>query len=219
MAQIEDLKALDLDKVKPELLKTRIKELLSDYQKEEDKTVFNREAKDNISKVYELVKKYCPQAIVKEEAIEATEKQTSKKKKKGVTKTEPEAEPEQDHHAKARKEISQKAMAEVHEIGKEIEACRQVIKEYNKKKKEAEGKEPVKKTRLTKLKEKLLGIAGLIPDKLKADHDVRDKTEKILLDTLSEIKKAWEMNIIKPAQEAIKEKFIEMEGKHHKKEA
>lgn len=94
----------------------------------------------------------------------------------------------------------------------ELEACRAAIREYNKRKKEAEGPKP-KKTRFTKLKEKLLALVGLIPESLQDDINVQRETEKILLDTHQKLVTTWKMDRVKakPGADAIKEKFDQME--------
>lgn len=112
------------------------------------------------------------------------------------------------------KESSKKILDELKELEPELEACRATIREYNKKKKAVEGEKP-KKTRYTKLKEKLLSLVSLMPDKLKEDIDVQRKTEKILLTTHRELVNAWGMNKVKakPGAEAIKDKFEAIEEK------
>lgn len=65
MAKIEDLKNLDLKKVKPAELKSTIEKILEDYQNEEDKAGFEKEAKKNIDELYQLVQTASPDAIQK----------------------------------------------------------------------------------------------------------------------------------------------------------
>ena len=123
---------------------------------------------------------------------------------------------EQKESEKAR---SKRILAELKDLKPELDRCRTVVNEANKKKREAEGAKP-KKTRLTKLKTKLLSIARLIPPQLKDNPDVQKKTEKILLTAHRELVNAWGMDKVKakPGAEAIKEKFDAMEEKVEKPE-
>lgn len=112
------------------------------------------------------------------------------------------------------KERSKRILAELNELKPELDRCRAVVSEANKKKREAEGAKP-KKTRLTQLKNKLLSIAGLIPPQLKDNLDVQKKTEKILLTAHKELVSVWGMDKVKakPGADAIKEKFGATEEK------
>ncbi len=112
------------------------------------------------------------------------------------------------------KERSKRILAELQELKPELDRCRAVVSEANKKKRDAEGAKP-KKTRLTQLKNKLLSIAGLIPPHLKENLDVQKKTEKILLTAHKELVSAWGMDKVKakPGADAIKEKFDALEEK------
>jgi hypothetical protein len=114
---------------------------------------------------------------------------------------------------------SKRILEELDELQPELERCRAVVSEANRKKREAQGSKP-KKTRLTQLKNKLLSIAGLIPPQLKDNPDVQKKTEKILLTAHRELVNAWGMNKVKakPGAEAIREKFDAMEDKSEKTE-
>lgn len=221
MAKLEDLQNLDLSKIKrPELAKA-IQEFLKEYEIEDNKDLFIRSSEESVEKFYSLVEQISPEAIPErklESDQEAEAKKGREKKKNQEKETEAKSEAqeqkeptheEREFASRARKEKSKKAMEDLDEVDGQIEACREVIREYNKKKRA--GKEPAKKTRLTKLKDKLLGIASLIPPKLKEDKVVRDKTERILLRTLNDLKKAWGMSVAKKAQEAIKQKFDQLD--------
>jgi hypothetical protein len=220
MITIEDLKSIDLDKVPEESIKEQIQELLNEYEEVEDKESFQKDTAKSISKIYSMVKAISPEAIEGESEDKPTGKRAYKKResKKNTNKQEAEIPfPEKDE--KKKEADSKQAMKEIEEIGVEIEACRRVIRDYNKQKRDAEGKTPVKKLRITKLKDKLLGIGKLIPEKLKDDKDVRDDTKRILLETLRSIKKSWGLNVIKPAEDGIKEQFAAMDEKQKQKEA
>lgn len=302
MAKIEDLQNLDFDKIKSDPLKKAVKDLVADYEKEDDKAFFQDAAKDNIDKLFSMVKSHSPEAIqksekkpaempAKKEKSEATEsgsddlrsltrevtdeltdlgidldgedetiiattrmdleeamdessdtKFTSQVKKavesfqefasdisdtkirklavasvdklaKALELEKPEAKPKPDKR-EADKKKSKEILEELKKLDPELEACRAVIREHNKKKREAQGTKP-KKTRYTKLKEKLLSLINLMPDNLKNDVKVQRKTEKILLTTHRELVAAWGMNKVKakPGAEAIKDKFDVMEEK------
>ncbi|MTI26304.1 hypothetical protein [Fulvivirga kasyanovii] len=118
-----------------------------------------------------------------------------------------------------RHEKSKKIMEELQEVEKDIEQCRAVIREHNKKKRESEGPKP-KKTRYMQLRERLLSIANLIPDKLKENLEVQQETEAVLLSTHSKLIKVWGMNKLKAklGEKAIKERFDAMEEKIEKEE-
>ena len=101
----------------------------------------------------------------------------------------------------------------------ELADCDAELKELRKAKREREGIKPKQKTRYTKLKEKLLAVIVLIPDKLKNDLKTQQQTEKILLATHRDLIKAWGMNKVsaKAGENAIKERFDQLEEKITKK--
>lgn len=204
---LEDLRNLDLEKIKIDSLQQAIMTLLIDYEKEDDKEAFENAANENIEMLFNLVSKHAPDALPKEESAE--EQQAPAEQQGQQDRYDAEEEQRQ------KKEKSKRALTEVEEISSEIDECRRVIREYNKQRRQA--KPPVKKTRLTKLKEKFVGIANLIPDKLKENKNVREQTEKVLLDALADLKKAWQMNVIKQAQEAIRKKFEQLD-KHEEED-
>lgn len=350
MTKIEDLQNLDFDKIKSEPLKKAVKNLVADYKKEDDKAFFQEAAKDNIDKLFSMVKAHAPEAIAtkkdtsgiyttsdgfkwklmaKEEAkkrfkenkevyglnrddesealiedakdfdrfdefgIEQGKEEKKPSKPTGPTKElvrevideltdlgidlegedetiiattrmdleealdessdakfksqvkkavesfqdftsdisdakikkqaiatvnklvnvldEPKSKPDK---READKKKSKEILEELKKLDPELEACRSVIREHNKKKREAQGAKP-KKTRYTKLKEKLLSLVSLIPDNQKEDINIQRKTEKILLTTHRELVNAWGMNKVKakPGAEAIKDKFDALEEK------
>lgn len=98
------------------------------------------------------------------------------------------------------------------EIGPNLEACRTALKEYRKLIQSEKEPKP-QKTRITKLKERLLGLIALIPKERKEDEKVLDQTEEILLDTLHRLTDLWGMSRIHPAEKAITEKFNQLEAK------
>ena len=121
---------------------------------------------------------------------------------------------------KADAATSKKIMEQLKKLEPELAKCRTTIREYNKKKREAEGPKP-RKNRYTRLKERLLSLVSLIPDKLQDDPQVYAKTEKILLKTHRELVEVWQMSKVKAKHgaEAIKDTFDAMEEKTQKKKA
>lgn len=330
MATIKDLIALDFSKSKADntsALKTAIDKIIEDYNQEEDKEFFEKEAAKNIDALYSMVEEYAPEAIPKadkekseakgkEKAVKASpdnsdglrearkpNKQLSKngnskksKTRPGLTKAlirdvideltdlgidlkgeseiviasarmdleealdsnddelenlvkeavqnfrdwldeireDPKATPAIALVNKliialgektipevvpSKREKSKQFMEKLEGIEGDIEACRAVIREHNRKKREAEGPKP-KKTRYTQLREKLLAVISIIPDKLKDDQEVQQKTEGILLHTHRELVRAWGMSKVKAkaGANAIKEKFDALEEKTAKDE-
>jgi|GEM_PF-4493372 len=93
-----------------------------------------------------------------------------------------------------------------------IAECKEKISEYRKQKAELSEPKP-KKSRITKLKERLLALVSLIPKEMKDDEAVLCETEEILLDTLEGLAKLWGLKRIQGAEKAIEEKFNQLEEK------
>ncbi len=81
MATIQDLLMVNLDKVPSAPLKEAITNFLKDYKKESDKTTFEQEHRENISKLMSMVQRYAPDAVGNP-ATPKTEKKPSGKKEK-----------------------------------------------------------------------------------------------------------------------------------------
>ncbi len=114
---------------------------------------------------------------------------------------------------KRQKEASKATLQKMdQEVGPNLEACRTALKEYRKQVQSEKEPKP-QKTRITKLKERLLGLISLIPKEKKEDEKVLDQTEEILLDTLHRLTDLWGMSRIHPAEKAITEKFDQLESK------
>ena len=114
----------------------------------------------------------------------------------------------------SKEERSKRILEELAALEPELAQCRAVVKEANRKKREAEGPKP-KKRRATKLREKLLQLAALIPPNLKDNLDVQEKTEKILLKTHSQLIEAWGMSKVQAEHgaKAIEKRFDDIEEK------
>ncbi|MBL6450034.1 hypothetical protein JMN32_27215, partial [Fulvivirga sp. 29W222] len=70
MATIKDLIALDFSKSEADninTLKTAIDKIIEDYNQEDDKEFFEKEAGKNIDALYTMVEEYAPEAIVKDD--------------------------------------------------------------------------------------------------------------------------------------------------------
>ena len=130
-------------------------------------------------------------------------------------KTEEQKEGEKKEARKQKEARSKEVIKKVkREVEPDLDACRQAIKEHKQKMKEENPPEPKpKKTRITKLHERLLSLVALIPDEHKEDTELLDKTEKILLDTLHKLTNLWGMSRTRPAEKAIEERFDKLEGK------
>jgi hypothetical protein len=92
--------------------------------------------------------------------------------------------------------------------------CREKLKEERKRKFESgEIKPRAKKTLVTKLRIELLKTVTLIPKNLKEDATVLERTQKVILTFLNELKSIWGLNKIKPIQDELEEKFKKLEEK------
>lgn len=240
MAKIGDLKKVDLSKV-PDELAQRIDEFLKDYDQLSETPKIRAELSENIKIFYDMVKEFSPEAIPDnkkkaEEKVDESQRKPEKSKsqktqKKEGVKTEkqepkeavkkPEARPpskkkkENTAEPKDNKELLEQLKA----LEPKLENCRRVIREHNAQKREAQGPKP-KPTRHTQLKQKLLAIVSLIPEKFIKDSKVLERTEEILLDAHSQLMEVWGMDKVKgkPAASAIQEKFDSIEEKQLKEE-
>ena len=118
---------------------------------------------------------------------------------------------------------NKRILEELAALQPELDKCRTLYLEANRKKREAKGddKPKSKPTRLTKLKTKTLSLVQIIPPKLKDNLRVQDETKAILLKTYWDLVKLWNMDTkrAKAGAEAIEEKFEAMEEKTEKKNA
>lgn len=194
---IQDLQAIDLEKVTYPTIKATAVELLEDYadEAEENRADFLKDAQEAIDAVYKMIQVNSPEALPgnKDEKNVSDDTNDSSKdapKKKKLTKTEMDA------------------------FEEEIKQCKTAIKEYNAKKREGKPKKPPKK-RHEKIESHLLSIGNLVPDNLKDNLDILEETEKILSKTGIAIMKLYRMDEleIKEVQEEIKEKYEQKEEK------
>lgn len=112
-------------------------------------------------------------------------------------------------------ENSAMTMADIEKSLGELEACRLEINSLNKKKRELTGKPRTAKTTYTKLKEKLLSLISLMPNKIKEDAKAIKETQRILNVTHKELAKAWGMNKLdtERIKNALTEKFENLKEK------
>ena len=95
--------------------------------------------------------------------------------------------------------------------------CRRKLKEERKQKLAAgEIKKPVKRRLTTRLKENMSKIIGMMPKAIKEDPKKIERTEKAIQKFLSELKRIWGMNRIKPIEDELKEKFTKLKEKAEK---
>lgn len=116
-----------------------------------------------------------------------------------------------------KKAKSKKVLEKVKEYDADIEACRAVIREYNKKKKESEPPKP-KPTRLTKLKNHIAAIIKLTPPAIEGDEKVQEGNRKGSELILNHFMPLWGMNQVKQAKSSMKKELDEMEEKIEGKE-
>ena len=84
MAKIEDLRKLDLSKVPDEYkdLADGVKQLIDDYDKESDKTFFEKEAQGNIDAYLDMVNRIVPGAIEEKKADSKNKTESNRGKEK-----------------------------------------------------------------------------------------------------------------------------------------
>ncbi len=192
---IEKLQQVQLEKVQPEALREMLEDMLSDYDKTNDKEAFNEIAQENIEKVFLLVEKMSPSAL------KAKEKNSENKKE--ITKKTEET-----------KAASKTIKKELEVLNKDIKVCRAKIKKYNEEKRKNTPKKP-KPTRHSKIKSHFVSIANLIPPTHKDNLNVQKEAKKVLLKAYREIMNTYKMNRIKTevGEKALEELYDKIEEK------
>lgn len=112
-------------------------------------------------------------------------------------------------HQQEQKKTRSKAMVEKSEqILDDLAICRQKLKE-DRQRKIASGEIvlPKKKPLVTKLRNDLVQIVGLIPDKLKTDAKAIERTQRALKKFLNELKDIWGITKINAIEDGINEKI------------
>ncbi len=183
---IQQLLALDVEKVQPTLLQAAVKSILEDYQKTSDKKAFEEIAKENIEKVYALVQKSAPEAI-----------NNATSEKKPIT-----------EKATDDKPTIKSIDADLKALDKDIKVCRAKIKAYNEEKRKGQPKKK-KPTRHSKIKGHFISISNLVPPSLKENKEVQKEARKILLRAHRGIMNVFRMSDLKTeqGQEDIKGKY------------
>jgi len=106
------------------------------------------------------------------------------------------------------KKIAEKSNATIDHLTN----CRKMLKEERKRKIAAgEIKAPKKKNLVMKLRSELGRMANLIPEKLKTNPKIVEKTRLAVLKFLTELKNLWGMDKIKPIEDEIKKQFEKLE--------
>ena len=163
---IQDLLALDLDKIKFEMLRDTVKELIEDYNDNQDKESFLKAAKKNIEDVYKMVIVKSPEAIPSDNDSEESTPKKAEKKSRKITKDE------------------QKSFDE------DLKVCRAKIKAHRDQQNEGKPEKP-KPKRHEKIRGHLISIGNLVPDDYKDNLDVLDEIEKLLSETGRSIMKIY----------------------------
>ena len=111
--------------------------------------------------------------------------------------------------AQERKARSKAALEKVKsELLPNLEACREAIRAERQRQRELHPPEPKpQKTRITKLKERLMAVAKLIPDELAKDPRAINATEEVLLDCLHQLCALWKINRIEVAEKGLTNQF------------
>ena len=200
MNYIEQLQQLTLDAIKNEGLKSAIQELLDDYTNTPNKQVFEEVAMENAQTLYELTKQAQPELFkekkAKEEKKPKEDKKTNVKEAKKVTKKSPQ-------------EIDEK----IKEVEEGLAVCRRMIREDNKRKREAKPPKP-KETRQMKLKKKVLSLIRLTPPELLTDAKVRKENRAIITNTIIKLMTNWKMTSFKQVENAVNKALDEAEKKY-----
>jgi len=95
---------------------------------------------------------------------------------------------------------------------KDIDACRSVIREFNKQKRANEPNKP-KPSRRTLLKKKVLNLVKLTPEPLVGDPKVQAENREIVKATLKGFMNNWDMTRIKEVESAVDKEFDTAEEK------
>ena len=108
-----------------------------------------------------------------------------------------------------RKERSKAALDKAtNKILPDLDACREAIRKERQRQRELNPPEPKpRKTRITKLKERLMSVARLIPDELADEPEVINATEDVLMNALHELCALWKINRIEVAERGLSDQF------------
>lgn len=116
-----------------------------------------------------------------------------------------------------RSEKSKRVLAKMEAYGENIEACRQVIREFNKKKRESAPDKP-KPSRRTLLKKRVFSIIRLTPEALSSDPLVIAENRKIVKNTIKAFMKNWGMTNVQQIEKAVDKEFDLIEVKIEEQE-
>lgn len=112
---------------------------------------------------------------------------------------------------KKKKAISKRVIEKSSKTKDHLAECREKFKKERQRQLAAgEIKAPVKKQLATKLKEAMKKIVGMMPKAIKEDEKKIAKTELAITHFISDLKRIWGMNKIKPIEDELKEKFDQL---------
>ena len=193
MATIQDLLKLDLSKVRSPLQES-VKGIIDDYNGIEAKDIFEKEEKESIDKIYQMITKLSPDAIVENPCEDPMEEKPKKKpsdKKKGTRKKKKKvskiSEKESPKRTSTKKDLNL--------VLEEIKQCRVKIKKYNEQKRKEEGPKP-KPSPYIKIRGHFIALANLIPEKLEDNLEVQKESKKLLKSTHRSLLKIYRMNAL-----------------------
>lgn len=214
MATIQDLLQLDLSKVRPQALQESVKGIIDDYNGIEAKEVFEKEEEASINKIYQMVTKVSPDAIVDNPCADPQEEKSAKKSsenKKSTTTKKKDKTPK-----KAKKEPPKRTTTkkELDAVLNEIKQCRVKIRKYNEQKRKEEGPKP-KPSPYIKIRGHFISLGNLIPEKLKDNLEVQKESKKLLRNTHRSLLKIYGMNALRGQKDndELKERFDKIEEK------
>lgn len=219
MATIQDLLKLDLSKVRPEALQKSVKGIIDDYNEIGAKDAFEKAAGDNIDKIYKMVTKVSPDAIVETPCgdpieVETKTKSTSSKNKATASKKNQKGSKKKKEETKKESPKRTTTKKDLDEVLNEIKQCRVKIKKYNEQKRKEEGPKP-KPSPYIKIRGHFIGLANLIPEKLENNLEVQKESKKLLKNTHRSLLKIYGMNALRGRNDndELQEKLDKIEEK------
>ncbi|WP_062062766.1 hypothetical protein [Aquimarina longa] len=223
MATIHDLLKLDLSKIRHEAVQKSVKGIIDDYNEIESKAVFEKEEETSINKIYQMITKISPNAIIDINPCADPEEEkvkTSKPKKKNLsTKDKNKAIPKKEQTRRVKDKPEQTVgKTEIDELEKVVKECRVKMKIYREEKRKLEGAKP-KPTRYAKIKGHMISLGNLIPDRLESNLEVQKESKKLLKSTHRSLLKIYKMNAIRGQKdnEELKERYEKIEDKLEEK--
>jgi hypothetical protein len=223
MITIQDILKIDLSKIDNEKVRSLTEDLIQDYKEMEDKEKAAEIVQGSVEKVYKLVSKSSPEALLS--ALETPCDDVKDKKEKGKKKTQKKGDtnsqkkPSKTANSEKKKTPTPKpkeeaTKAEINELEEEVKVCRVKMKMYREEKLKLEGPKP-QPTRYAKIKGHFVSLGNLIPKGLKDDLEVQKEANKFLRNAHRSLLKIYKMNAIKGQKdnEELKERYEKIEEK------